>query len=89
MKDFQSFVEKVIEEYNNPSNIIDNMFLLIQNDRVLMKEYLELVASGTSLQSVNSSIAKNIELSLKLSNSGDRSSTPKSNLIQSFTELEK
>lgn len=39
MKDFQSFVEKVIEEYNNPSNKIDNMFLLIQNDRVLMKEY--------------------------------------------------
>lgn len=67
--------------------ITDNIFCFVQNDKELMKAYLDLVAEKGNLQYVNSHIAQEIAKHYGLENIGVSDEKPKSNLIQSFTEL--
>lgn len=87
----KTFVENVLEQYKkkyfNPETIVDDIFVFIQNDRTLMKEYLELVSREKNLKYVNSQISQWIEKSLNLSNDKNEDKNPKSLLIQSYTKL--
>lgn len=74
----------------NPVNfqITDEVFCLIENDRKLLKQYLELLADGhISLKAVNSHIAQEICRHYGLKSTRVVDKAPKSKLIQSFTEL--
>ena len=84
--EIRDLVEKVIAQKNK--TIIDDVFLLIQNNRDLMKEYLYLVQEK-GLQTVNQQIGKMVmkQYGLKHDDTG-RNYEPKSTLISSYTELE-
>jgi len=73
--------------FNKFSKIItDQVFLMIQNDRVLMKKYLDLI-TAKGLGEVNRSIGKAVKNRYRLSNSDLRQKNPKSSLIQSHQEF--
>lgn len=65
----------------------DLFFCFIQSDKKLMKSYLDTVAATGSLQVVNSQIAQLLSREFSLSNSGEENGSPKSNLIQSYSQL--
>ena len=52
------FLNRMFEKFE--SQITDNIFCFIQNDKELMKAYLDLVAENGNLQYVNSHIAQEI-----------------------------
>lgn len=79
------FADKVIGIKNK--TITDEIFLLIQNDKALMKEYLRLVETN-SLDVVNRTIGKEIKKYYNLSNDTNRNECPKSTLISSHQEFE-
>lgn len=62
--------------------ITDEVFLLIQNDRDLMQDYLELVRQH-GVQTVNQHIGKAVKEKYRLENDDDREYEPVSTLIQS------
>ena len=63
-------------------NITDHVFLLIQEDRDLMQQYIEqVVANGKD--SVNQTIGKYVKNRLNLTNIG-REEAPESSLIASY-----
>ena len=63
-------------------NITDNVFIVIQEDRALMKQYIEqVIADGRD--NVNQTIGKYIKNRLNLTNLG-RDEEPSSSLISSF-----
>jgi hypothetical protein len=70
----------------NVATITDTVFLMIENDRELMSDYLHTVAHQRNLGYVNSEIAKSIKQYFGLQNAGENS-YPNSNLIQSYTEF--
>lgn len=81
----QVFAENVLSKFSK--SITDKVFLLIQNDRELMYEYLRLVhAHGPD--SVNRQIGKEIKERYKLSNDVNRENNPASTLIQSHQTFE-
>lgn len=62
--------------------ITNEIFLIVQNDRELMHEYLRAVeASG--LDTVNQTIGKAVKLAYNLTNAEDRENNPSCTLIQS------
>ncbi len=69
--------------------ITDNIFCFVQNDKELMKAYLDLVAENGNLQYVNSHIAQEIAKRYGLTNISPSDELPKSNLIQSYSLLSK
>ena len=79
------FLSMLFERYEK--QITDNFFCLVQNDKELMKAYLDLVADKGDLQYVNSHIAQEIAKRYGLKSILDQNKEPKSNLIQSYTEL--
>jgi len=79
------FIEKVIARKN--SGIIDDVFLLIENDRELLKDYLYLVQDN-SLQTVNQQIGKRVEAEYGLVSCGENNE-PKSRLISTYSLLKK
>ena len=81
----KEFVEKVIAEKNK--RIIDEVFLFIQNDRELLKEYLYLVEKN-DLQTVNQQIGKEVEAEYNLVACGENNE-PASKLITTFSMLRK
>ena len=81
----KEFVEKVIAEKNK--RIIDEVFLFIQNDRELLKEYLYLVEKN-DLQTVNQQIAKGVEAEYDLVACGENND-PDSKLITTYSMLRK
>lgn len=85
MLDLKVFKEKVIEQFS--STITDNVFLMIQNDKELMKEYL-LLLEKHKLNILNSSLAKEIKKRYNLENKDLKNKNPKSNLIQTFETFE-
>lgn len=85
MTDLKEFKERVIEKFS--STITDNVFLMIQNDKKLMKEYLQLLEKH-KLNVLNSSLAKEIKKRYNLENRDLKNKTPKSNLIQTFETFE-
>ncbi|MDR0437008.1 MAG: hypothetical protein LBH22_01760 [Bacteroidales bacterium] len=67
----------------NVATITDTVFLMIQNDRELMFEYLQTIVHHGNLGHANSEIAKEIKRYFGLSNAG-LNKYPNSFLIQSF-----
>ena len=67
--------------------ITNEIFLIIQNDRDLMKEYLRAVEGGT-LDTVNRIIGKEIKKAYELTNINDREDNPSCTLIQSHQKFE-
>ena len=70
----------------NVSTITDTVFLMIQNDKLLMYDYLHTIAHQGNLGYVNSEIAKAIKQHFGLKNVGENK-YPNSILIQSFEEF--
>ncbi len=81
------FKRKVVERFSQ--RITDYVFLMIQNDRELMGEYLHVIAQNKSLANVNSQIAKEIKKSFNLENfdSTKTDYQPSSFLIQDFMKF--
>jgi len=67
--------------------ITNEIFLIIQNDRDLMYEYLRAVQSDT-LDIVNRAIGKEVKAAYKLNNLEDREDNPSCTLIQSHQIFE-
>jgi hypothetical protein len=67
--------------------ITNEVFLIIQNDRELMYEYLRLVESK-GLDTVNQSIGKEVKKQYGLTNIDDREDNPSCTLIQSHQKFE-
>ncbi|MBR4804442.1 MAG: hypothetical protein IK032_07360 [Bacteroidales bacterium] len=82
----EKFCDKLFKAFEK--QITDNIFCFIQNDKELMKNYLDLVAKQRNLGYVNSQIAQKIAQRYGLNNTGIES-VPTSNLIQTYSELEK
>lgn len=81
MSAIEDFNKKVINEFI--VSITDRVFLMIQENRDLMLEYLRLV-SDTSLDDVNKSLGKAVKERLRLEN-GEIEDNPDSSLIKSYT----
>jgi hypothetical protein len=77
--------DKAIEMMNK--RITNEIFLIIQNDRDLMREYLRAVEKN-GLDSVNMTIGKRVKTSYKLVNLNDREDNPSCTLIQSHQIFE-
>jgi hypothetical protein len=67
--------------------ITNEIFLIIQNDRHLMHEYLRAVESR-GLNVVNQAIGKKVKTSYQLINVNDREDNPSCTLIQSHQKFE-
>jgi len=74
-----------IQKFNE--RITNEIFLIIQNDRELMYEYLRLVESK-GLDIVNQSIGKEVKKAYGLTNIDDREDDPSCTLIQSHQKFE-
>ena len=81
------FLNRLFEKFE--LQITDNIFCFIQNDKELMKAYMDLVAENGDLQYINSHIAQEIAKRYGLENIGPSDEKPNSNLIQTFSELRK
>ena len=75
------YAEKVVRDFMR--NITDHVFLNIQNNEELMREYQKRV-NENSLQAVNTAIGKKVKDVFELENDV-QCTTPKSWLIQGFT----
>ncbi|MQY79579.1 MAG: hypothetical protein GH151_10380 [Bacteroidetes bacterium] len=67
--------------------ITNEVFLIIQNDREFMYEYLRLV-EAKGLDTVNQSIGKEVKKEYGLTNIDDREDNPSCTLIQSHQKFE-
>jgi len=83
--DIDAFVERVIAQKNK--QITDEVFLLIQNDRIFMRDYLRLIEEN-NFNVVNMRIGKLVKTAYNLTNDQSRNDTPTSTLIKSFQEFE-
>lgn len=79
------FFDKAITKFE--CNNIDALFCFIQNDKELMKDYLDLVAESRDLGKVNRGIARQVALRYH-TKAIQRDYQPNSTLIQSFSLLE-
>lgn len=82
MKQLDDFKKKVVDSFT--TQLTDKVFLMIQNDRDLMKEYLSIIEKSNSLSYINSEIAKEIKKRYNLDNLGEKNESPKSFLIQGY-----
>lgn len=78
------FAEKVMKQYSK--KITDEIFLMIQNNKELMCEYLKLVETD-GLTVVNQQIGKKIKNRFSLDNDFTRNEIPRSTLIKSHQEF--
>jgi hypothetical protein len=81
----KTLVDKLIACKNK--TITDEVFLLIQENRDYMQEYLELVHKNGK-NDVNNYIGKQVKDRYDLKNSKRRNSKPRSTLIKSHQEFE-
>lgn len=81
----EQFFQKAFEKFSG--NQIDAMFLYIQNDKELMKNYLDTVAEAGSLGDVNRYIARRIAQT-EGTRARQHGNKPNSTLIQSNSILE-
>lgn len=77
--------EEAIRRLNK--KITNEIFLIIQNDRDLMKEYLRAVETS-GLDIVNQTIGKEVKNAYGLVNINDREDNPSCTLIQSHQKFE-
>ena len=81
----KEIAEEAIKRMNK--KITNEIFLIIQNDRVLMKEYLRSI-EGNTLDTVNQTIGKAVKQAYGLININDREDNPSCTLIQSHQKFE-
>ena len=81
----QEIAEEAIRRMNK--KITNEIFMIIQNDRDLMKEYLRAVENNT-LDTVNQTIGKEVKNAYGLVNADDREDNPSCTLIQSHQKFE-
>ena len=74
------FKNKIIDLF--AERITDYVFLMIQNDRKLMGEYLHIIEQNSSLKNVNSQIAQEVRSSFSLDLLNEKEKIPQSFLIQ-------
>lgn len=86
MTDLKDFKSKVIDKFCE--TITDRIFLMIQNDRDLMQEYLSIIEKGNSRANINSQIAKEIKKRFQLDNQIMRNIDPQSSLIKSHEQFD-
>ena len=79
------FAQRVIAAMNK--RITDEVFLLIQNDRDLMQDYLEFAEDGKR-ETLNRRIGKAVKAAYGLTNADFRIESPKSTLIKSHQAFE-
>jgi len=81
--------KEIAQEAINRMNkrITNEIFLIIQNDRDLMKEYLRAIENN-HLDTVNQTIGKEVKNSYGLVNVNDREDNPSCTLIQSHQKFE-
>ena len=77
--------EKAIGQMNK--RITNEIFMIIQNNRELMHEYLRVVETD-GLDTVNRTIGKEVKAAYKLTNINDREDNPKCTLIQSHQKFD-
>ncbi len=82
--ELMDFIDEVFSKFDE--QIIDNIFCFIQNDRELMKKYLETVATTGNLQDVNKQIGREIVRHYGFKGYS-KNNEPKSFLISSFSLL--
>ena len=82
--ELKEFIEELLAKKN--ARITDEVFLLIEKDRDLMKKYLKLVEEK-SLQTVNSQIARGVVKKYGLESDTVRNYEPESVLVTSYKEL--
>jgi len=75
------FCRKVLNKFSD--SVTDQVFLMIQNDRELIKDYLALIAGGGQPHTINGELGKTIKSVFNLNNVG-RCQHPQSPLIQSY-----
>ena len=85
MMNSSEIAREAIKKFNK--KITNEIFLTIQNDRELMKEYLRCVEKER-LDNVNKTIGKVIKKSYNLENIDDRKDSPSCTLIQSHQKFE-
>jgi hypothetical protein len=83
--EIRNLVDKVISRKNK--TITDEVFLLIQNDRGFMREYLDLVREK-GLDVVNRHIGKMVMTRYGLTHDEGRNTEPESTLISSHTKFD-
>lgn len=81
-----NFKSKVVDQFCE--TITDRIFLMIQNDRELMQEYLSIIEKGNSRANINSQIAKEIKKRFKLNNQNSKNKEPQSVLIASHEQFD-
>ena len=85
MADIDQFAEKVLGQF--VEKITDEVFLSIEADKDLMREYLKLV-DEKSLAFVNQTIGRKVKARFGLKNAEARQAEPKSKLILSHQTFE-
>ncbi|MBA7494162.1 hypothetical protein ES702_04735 [subsurface metagenome] len=81
----KEIARKAIEIMNK--KITNEIFLIIQNNRPLMHEYLRAVESN-GLDAVNQIIGKEVKITYKLTNTIEREDKPTCTLIQTHKIFE-
>ena len=81
----KEIAQQAIRKMNK--QITNEIFLIIQNDRELMHEYLRVVEES-GLDTVNQTIGKEVKSSYQLVNIDDREDNPDCTLIQSHQKFE-
>jgi hypothetical protein len=81
----KEIAEEAIKKMNK--KITNEIFLIIQNDRELMKEYLRAVENN-KLDTVNQTIGKEVKRAYGLSNINDREDNPSCTLIQTHQKFD-
>ncbi len=81
----KQIAEKSIKKMNK--KITNEIFLIIQNDKNLMREYLRAIESN-GLDTTNQTIGKEIKKAYDLININDREDSPSCTLIQSHQKFE-
>jgi len=79
----KAFTKKLLDRYSK--EITDQVFLFIQNDKELMRDYLHLI-NQKDIHYVNGGIAKAIKERFNLKNLSSKGK-PKSSLILSYEEF--
>jgi len=69
------------------ARITNEVFLIIQNDRELMKAYLRCL-EDTTLDTLNQTIGREIKVAYGLTNMDEREDDPSCTLIQSHQKFE-
>ena len=81
----KDIAQKAIEKLNK--QITNEVFLIIQNDKVLMHSYL-ISVENKGLDIVNRAIGMEVKKQYKLVNINDREENPSCTLIQSHQKFE-